>query len=168
MASGSVSEDMVNISSSDSQTFSVKTEVANKSEMLKSFIEDASPGETIPLPTVKGAILSRILEWCKFHVDAVKETDGKAHKTKQEILDFDKEFVECPHPELFETILAANYLNIVDILKITCRKVADDIIEAGTTEGIRAKFGIENDFTPEEEAKIAEENAWVKELCPDD
>ncbi len=36
------------------------------------------------------------------------------------------------------------------------------------TEGMNVAIFAQNDFTPEEEAKIAEENAWVKELCPED
>ena len=120
----------VTVSSSDGQEFEIPIEAASQAEMLKSFIEgvtrlygprsgrglkynsshrdpvaDAKPGEVIPLPTIKSDTLSKVLEWCKFHTDAVKETDGKAHKTKQEILDFDKEFVTCPHPQLFDTIL---------------------------------------------------------------
>jgi S-phase kinase-associated protein 1 len=38
------------------------------------------------------------------------------------------------------------------------------MIKGKTPEEIRESFGIQNDFTPEEEAQIREENKWLDEL----
>jgi hypothetical protein len=61
---------------------------------------------------------------------------------------------------LFEIILAAHYLDIKKLVTLGCKTVAG-MLKGKTTEQMRAEFGIVNDFTPEEEAKVIAENAWV-------
>jgi S-phase kinase-associated protein 1 len=47
-------------------------------------------------------------------------------------------------------------------LDLTCAKVAS-MIKGKTVEEIRETFSIKNDFTPEEEARVKEENKWCEE-----
>ncbi|CAN0881561.1 SKP1-like protein 4 [Linum grandiflorum] len=61
---------------------------------------------------------------------------------------------------LFDLILVADYLNINELLDLTCRKAAHMISEK-TTEEMHKIFNIKNDFTPEEEANIRIENRWA-------
>mgnify|MGYP003307009778 CR=1 FL=1 len=61
---------------------------------------------------------------------------------------------------LFELILAANYLNIKELLDLTCLTVAN-MIKGKTPEEIRKTFNIVNDFTPEEEEQVRRENQWA-------
>ncbi|KAL6219175.1 hypothetical protein ACLB2K_012381 [Fragaria x ananassa] len=56
----------------------------------------------------------------------------------------------------------ANYLNIKELLDLTCQTVAD-MIKGKTPEEIRRIFNIRNDFTPEEEAEVRKENQWAFE-----
>ena len=60
---------------------------------------------------------------------------------------------------VFEIILAANYMDIKSLLELASSKVAS-IIKGKTPEEIRKTFNIQNDFTPEEEEQIREENQW--------
>ena len=53
-------------------------------------------------------------------------------------------------------------MDIKDLLDLTCAKVAS-LIKGKTPEEIREMFGIENDFTPEEEQAIKEENKWCED-----
>lgn len=57
---------------------------------------------------------------------------------------------------------ASNYLNIKDLLDLTCQTVAD-MIKNKTPEEIRRTFNIKNDFTPEEEEEVRRENQWAFE-----
>jgi len=152
----------VRLSSSDNQVFEVDQEVARESQTIKNLLED-SPGtdDLIPLPNVNGKILSKIIEFCKFHYDANKTgPDGKKTKSEDEIKSFDANFVQVPQPELFDLILAANYLNIKALLDLTCQTVAQ-MIKGKTPEEIRKHFNIKNDFTPEEEEEVRRENQWA-------
>jgi len=58
--------------------------------------------------------------------------------------------------------MAANYLDIKPLLDLGCAYVAS-MIKGKTPEQIRQMFNIENDFTPEEEAQIKQENKWAEE-----
>lgn len=71
-------------------------------------------------------------------------------------------FVEVEQSVLFDLILQANNLQIAPLMSLTCATVAT-MIQGKTTEEIRRTFNIVNDFTPEEEALVEEENKWVEE-----
>ncbi len=75
---------------------------------------------------------------------------------------WDAAFVDLEQETLFELILAANYMDIKPLLDLTCAKVAS-MIKGKTPEQIRKAFNIVNDFTPEEEQKVREENKWCEE-----
>jgi S-phase kinase-associated protein 1 len=64
--------------------------------------------------------------------------------------------------ELFELILRANYMQIPQLLDVACGKVAA-MVRGKSVETLRKEFHIVNDFTPEEEAPIIEEQKWLEE-----
>ena len=63
---------------------------------------------------------------------------------------------------LFELILAANYMDIKPLLDLTSSAVAS-MIKGKTPAEIRTTFNIVNDYTPEEEAAVTEENKWCED-----
>jgi len=71
-------------------------------------------------------------------------------------------FVNVEQEVLFELILAANFMDIKPLLDLTCATVAS-MIKGKTPEEIRKTFNIVNDFTPEEEAQVREENKWCED-----
>ncbi|XP_004144851.1 SKP1-like protein 1B [Cucumis sativus] len=145
--------------SSDGETFDVDEIVAVESQTIKHMIEDDCADTVIPLPNVTSAILSKVIEYCKMHV----ETDDKDSKVIDDTLKtWDAEFVKVDQNTLFDLILAANYLNIKSLLDLTCQTVAD-MIKGKTPEEIRKTFNIKNDFTPEEEEEVRRENQWAFE-----
>jgi len=159
----------VKLESSDDQVFEVPRNIAEMSVTVKHMLEDINPGSDtdnpIPLPNVTGKILSKVIDYCKYHnehPDAPSD-EKKDEKRTDDIIPWDKEFCDVDQPTLFELILAANYLDIKPLLDLTCKTVAN-MIKGKTPEEIRKTFNIKNDFTPEEEEQIRKENEWCMDL----
>ena len=64
---------------------------------------------------------------------------------------------------LFDIILAANYLDIGDLLDLGTNAVANRIKKCKDAEEIRQTFNVENDFTEEELEQVRKENEWADE-----
>ncbi|KAF4368553.1 hypothetical protein CsatB_027600 [Cannabis sativa] len=139
--------------SSDGESFEVEEAIAIQSQTIKHMIEDGCADNGIPLPNVTSKILTLVIEYCKKHADSSNSTDLQS---------WDANFVKLDQATLFELILSANYLNIANLLDLTCQTVAD-MIKGKTPEEIRKLFNIKNDFTPEEEEAIRKENQWAFE-----
>ena len=66
---------------------------------------DTGTEEVVPLPNVPGKILAKVIEYCKFHVEANKKIDDKPAKTEDDIKTWDTEFVRVDQGTLFDLIL---------------------------------------------------------------
>ncbi|XP_038892847.1 SKP1-like protein 14 [Benincasa hispida] len=148
----------VNLRSSENEVFKVREEIAKQSVVVRNFLEEDESNSdevTIPLPNISGRILAMVIEWIVKHVEE--------KLTETALKDWQIKFVgDLDLDSLFELIMAANYLEVTDLFHQTCQSVADKI--AGKSpEEIRKIFNITNDFTPEEEAEIRRQNAWVFE-----
>jgi len=86
----------------------------------------------------------------------------KSNNMHEVVSRFDADLVDCEQDILFELILIANDLQFKELLDLTCATVAS-MIKGKTPEEIRKTFNIVNDFTPEEEAQVREENKWWDE-----
>ncbi|PJF17224.1 S-phase kinase-associated protein 1A [Paramicrosporidium saccamoebae] len=75
---------------------------------------------------------------------------------------WDQRFLDVDLPTLIELTKAANYLNVPVLLDLCCRTIARQMTGLKAEE-LRKKFNLPNDFTPEEEAKMAAEFAWIEE-----
>ena len=147
------------LKSSDGEAFEVDEIVALESQTIRHMIEDDCADSGIPLPNVTSKILAKIIEYCKKHVEA---TSSDEKISEDDLKAWDADFVKVDQATLFDLILAANYLNIKDLLDLTCQTVAD-MIKGKTPEEIRKTFNIKNDFTPEEEEEVRRENQWAFE-----
>ncbi|XP_024362290.1 SKP1-like protein 1A [Physcomitrium patens] len=157
-----MAEKRVKLKSSDDEMFEVDEAVAFESQAVKNMIEDTGIDAPIPLPNVSSKILAKVIEYCKYHVENQKPSDDKQATPEEEIKAWDADFVKVDQATLFDLILAANYLNIKNLLDLTCQTVAD-MIKGKTPEEIRKTFNIKNDFTPEEEEEVRRENQWAFE-----
>lgn len=151
---------MVMLLSSDGESFQVEEAVAVQSQTIAHMIEDDCVANGVPIANVTGVILSKVIEYCKKHV----VSDSPTEESKDELKKSDAEFMKALEQSstLFDVMLAANYLNIKDLLDLGCQTVAD-MITGKKPDEIRALLGIENDFTPEEEEEIRKENQWAFE-----
>lgn len=101
-----------------------------------------------------------MIEYCEHHkgdepVAAEEEKDAfdSTRRRSDDIEEWDATFIAVENEELFELILAANYLDIKPLLDLGCKTVAN-MIKGKTPDQIREMFNIENDFTPEEEEQV--------------
>jgi S-phase kinase-associated protein 1 len=143
-------------------------------ELLKDDDDDDDDGGEFPLSTINKKTLDKVLEFCHYQQSFLdpKQT-GELLKTPIErpiksaniseifpkwyvdYLDVDQDF-------LYDIIIAANFLDIKDLLDLTCAKVAS-MIKGRTAEEIRKIFGIVNDFTEEEEEQLRKDNKWIED-----
>ncbi|KAK2417445.1 SKP1 protein 1B [Trifolium repens] len=149
------------LQSYDGETFEVDEAVALQSQTIKYLIEDGCANNTIPIPNVTGKILAMIIEYCKKHVEA-EAASSDEKPSEDDLKAWDADFVKIDSATLFELVIAANYLNINNLLNLTCATVGD-MIKGKTSEEIRETFNIVNDFSPEEEEEIRRENQWTFE-----
>jgi len=176
----------VELISKEGDKFPVAIGVANMSELVKSMMEDKDEDEDddddddeeegadkkpsgkvteIPLPNVKSEVLKKVIEFCEHHLaEPMTEVEKplKSQNMADVVQKWYADFVDLEQVLLFELILAANYMDIKPLLDLTCATVAS-MIKGKTPDEIRATFNITNDFSPEEEAQVREENKWCEE-----
>jgi len=92
---------------------------------------------------VKTAILSKVIDHCKFHKDNPAEEIQKplrsVNLTECGVSEWDSEYVNIEQEVLFGLINAAHYLDIKSLLDLTCTKVAT-MIKGKRPEEIRRQF----------------------------
>jgi len=158
----------VHLVSSEGESFDVKSSAASMSQLVSNLIDESADddeAQEIPLPNVKSTILALVIEFMN-HYESEKMTEIekplKSANMAEVVQDWYAKFVAVEQETLFELILAANYMDIKPLLDLTCATVAS-MIKGKTPEEIRKTFNIVNDFTPEEEAQVREENKWCEE-----
>lgn len=131
----------------DRTRFEVAPEVARLSVTLRNLMEDVGCAQPIPVEGVSSTAMARIVQWCTRYL-------ANADDAARDVIR------EMTHDEIFDLMTSANYLDIEPLFDALCLAVAD-MIRGKRPEEIRSTFGIENDFTPEEEETVRRENAWA-------
>lgn len=166
----------VKLSTSDGDIFEVEEAVAMELQTVKAlFEEDGVSYDTVfPLLNVSSSALAKVIQYCRGAVQfsaklAASDEEGRKEVEKEREA-FEAKFVneefgdgspasnEC----LKKLILAANYLNIKDMLSFLLQAAADRI-KNKSVKYVRRFFGVKNDFTPEEEKALHDKNAWAFE-----
>ncbi|KAL2895305.1 SKP1-like protein 14 [Bienertia sinuspersici] len=160
-SSSSSSLSRVVVKSSDNNLFVVNKKVASQSQLLKQCIDNMEEKGTndvilIPLSNVTSNILTLVLEYCEKHADFADDDNNN-----QELKQWDHEFLKkFDYATLNSLTMAADYMVTKSLLNLCCQFIADSIKDL-TVQQIRQIFDIKNDFTPQEEADIKNENAWA-------
>lgn len=150
-------DDFVTIVSLDKESVNTLVKYAKMSGTLKDLINDAGCDNPVPV-SINGKVLKKVVEYMKHHSDTTDTTEEKTDN----ISPWDLSFCKVSQPELFELILAANYLDIKALLDLTCKTVAN-MIKGKTPVEIRKTFNIKNDFSEEEEKQVRKENEWCEQ-----
>ncbi|CAK8530868.1 unnamed protein product [Lathyrus sativus] len=136
---------LITLRTADDVVFEVERALVKNMKTLQDIVDaDDAKLNVIPLPNVSGNHMTMIIEYYRLS-DA-----GKVKEFSVEKLD---------NEELKDFLLAVHYLNIDSLFEFLTQAVANRI-ENRSVRYVREYFGIENDFTPEEEAAIREKNAW--------
>ena len=154
---------MIKLKSIDGQVaVEVERTIAEKSKVIREMLEftqEADEGQEaiisdIPNLQVSGDILTKVVDWIRYHKDEAQEsTEEPGTRKRPELSQWDKDFLNVESSVLFDLILAANYLEIKGLLDITCAEVSK-MIEGKTAEEIRQKFNIVNDLADAEDTTI--------------
>ena len=154
------------IISSDRERFELSKRAAMRSQLIKESISGNNEDDIeFNVNNVKGNVLKKVVEYLDHYKDQEpKEIERPLPSANlNECVDeWDNNFIDIDLDLIFELILAANYLDIKPLLDLSSAKVSS-IIKGETTEEIKKIFDISNDFTPEEEKQIIEENKWCME-----
>lgn len=166
------SNDLVNLITKEGDKIPIKKEVAKWSKLLETMLtpdgedEDEENEQDIPVANISTKTLKLVIDFMEY-----RHKNGKMNEIEKPlsghlgtiVSEWDYEFISKLDQEtLFEVILGANYLNVQELLDLSCAQVAS-MIKGKTPEEIRQTFNIVNDFTPEEEAQVREENKWCED-----
>ena len=164
----------IKITSSDLDDHSIGENIYKHSKYLNDLVlsskEISSDNEeilTIKLDNLSSEVLLKVINFLEKYNNSPFEKIEKPLKSDDLSYCVGKEYLEfldsMEMDLLFEVIKAANFLEIESLLDLTCAKVAT-MLKGKSVEEIRQTFGIENDFTPEEEEEIKKENAWCDNI----
>lgn len=108
---------------------------------------DKDPNDIVVVSNVKANELEKIRIWCAHNRGhSVHEIDTI---NIREFDPFELAYVDMAQPEMFQLILAANYLDMKPLLTLLCKAIAK-AVSGKTPEQIKTYFGIQRDFSPEE------------------
>ncbi|XP_014226064.1 S-phase kinase-associated protein 1-like [Trichogramma pretiosum] len=115
----------IKLKSSDGVIFEVDLQIAKRSKMIEQMIavlgtDDLDENDYFPLPNVTSPILELFIEWCTHHKnDSLVERDDT-----ETVSEWDENFFKVNTDNLKELILAANYLDVTELLSAACVQVA--------------------------------------------
>jgi S-phase kinase-associated protein 1 len=150
--------------SSDGQKFEIEVELARTSKLIANLLDDSSETEEIPVDQVSGKILQKVMDYLN-HIKttpATKIEKPLKGEFNECVSEWELSFIDLENEDLFDLMMAANFMEIKALLNLTCAKVASKIKGKNPDEA-REAVGVVNDFPPEEYAKLYEENKWAWE-----
>lgn len=161
---GDTAPDII-LTSSDNKSVSISRTALAQSSLLRTVTESCDTDTPVPVPLVDHRTLEKVVEYMEHH-DANgpgPEILGPVTSSdfKNLLSPYDGAFVDVGLEELGKLQQAANYLGIASMMEIVMARVAC-MIFGKSTEEIRVLFGLTDDFTPDERARMDAEDAWLE------
>jgi len=140
----------IKLVSKDGKEFSVEKKFAFISNLVKTSMDSDASATDLPMPGVKGDILKYVSEYMSYHRGSeppIIEKPLRSKVMKDVCKDaWDADFIDKiaeNRQQLYDLILAANYMDIKSLLHLGCAKVASlikgqplekikDILQKGT------------------------------------
>ena len=166
---------LVKIQCCDDETVEVDAEdIKNASTLVKGLMEDNGYPDIEDDAVIEVTNVSKpIMEKCMSFYAKMRE-DGKdelqieqplpSNKLEDHVEEWYFNYIttDIDQAILFDIVLAANHMDMKALLKLGSAKIAA-LIKGKSIEEIRQFFQMDNDFTPEEEERIREENQFAAE-----
>ncbi|KAK4486655.1 hypothetical protein RD792_006713 [Penstemon davidsonii] len=111
-------ENTITLKSSDGQEFLISKNAAILSETIKAMVEEDDSSSVFPLAVVDSKTLADVITFLNKRVDCGDDDDKK--KSCNDDFIAGKEW-----KDFCNLVLAANYLDVKDLLDIICEKMAD-------------------------------------------
>lgn len=126
---------------SDNQKVELPKSVIEMSETIKNMFNVLGEiNECIPLPNVNKDTLLLIIEFCdKYHNCDIPEMN--------KFSDWDNNFFNLPNHELFDLVMAANYMEVKPLISMCCMYIASEVKKCTSPEEIKRRFDINKDYT---------------------
>lgn len=135
---------MIKIVSSDNKIFEVEKQVIFQSKLIKNMVSDLDlSNQSIPINNIDSEIMQKVIDYAYHHKD-----DNAENYVADE---WDKEFFNLDTEIIFKIILAANYLDMTNLLDLGCQTVAD-YIKDKPIEEITKILGLP-DYVPDPDEK---------------
>ena len=135
--------------------------VWQQSETIFEMVKDTDPGDGIPLASVPKEALDKVVEYME-QMAAFKADEAASDEDKQTWINDYKKSMEAKDqlPLLFQTMTAANFMNVKTLLDELCKFVAEMIAQKTPNE-ILDYFNIKKDATWEEEEELIATHKWI-------
>lgn len=137
--------------SGDHWFLEVDMKAAKMSKTIKIMLEDLdinNDNEVIPLFSIDGHILMKVVEWMEHHKDDPPkvnsppvEIDIYAEPRTDGLSEWDLNFVNVNHLTFFAIMRAANFLNIEGLIAVTSKTMVN-MIKGKTDDEIREYFSL--------------------------
>ena len=129
---------------------------AKKSKIFENLMEDGD--ESLAMPSITKPVMEKVKEFCEYAQDKADLEIEKPLSSADLSTQIDDQwyitFIDSLDKDtLFEIVMAANFLDIKPLLDLAGAKVASNIYDK-EIPAVRDFFGVENDFSQEEEAFI--------------
>lgn len=155
---------IIKLTSKDGDAYEVPIKVAKMSKLVVETLggddafdddgEDDEPEATeVPLPNVSSPVLEKVIAYCKHYQEEEMtpiQTPLKSSKLEELVQQWYADFVKVPKNMLFDLVAAANFMDIKQLLDLTCLAVSI-MIKGKSAAELREMFNISPEFTPEEE-----------------
>ena len=134
--------------------------VWGQSGIITEMVKDTDPGDTIPLTTVPSEALNKVVDYME-QMAQFKRDRTPDEVIQQWVSEYKKTMGEQEQlPLLFETMTAANFMDVKTLLDELCKFVAEMIAQK-TPDEILDFFNIKKKASVQEEMKLISENTWI-------
>jgi S-phase kinase-associated protein 1 len=158
--------ELVKLQSKEGQVLTISKKSAELSVLIKNNLIDFSIEQAIPLDEVSEKILELIIKYLNHYngtAPAEIEKPLKSNNMKDVVDEFSAGFInELELNDLIDLTVAANFMEIQSLLDLCTAKIAS-MCKDKSEEEIFKTFGITDQFTEEERAKVKEENQWLED-----